>query len=279
MDRILFLIYCAGNTLIYSLLKYTSIQLPEYSTLELISYANILSFLFMLPYFSRNYKKIISKPSLKYSKLSLTVLASMIKVFAVGYVSPRNTAIIGFSLPIFVIFFSFIFLKEYTKNNVRYYLSTLIAFVGVVIFVGYDVQKYNFIYVLLFIHVALRAAVNILLKQLCKDQYMTIFYIKFFYALFGVFMVAKNFNMAIFFNKFIVMIAIVSFIDQISLIKSYEMTSKIALLQTMDYSKIFFTIFWTFIMLGEKTTYNQVYGLIVIFLAIMFSNFKIKGGG
>lgn len=279
MDKFLFLIYCAGNTLIYSILKFSHIELKIYSTMQIISYANVLSFLFVLPYFFKNNKKILSTNSIGYFKLSLTVFASMLKVFAIAYVSPKNAAVISFTLPIIMIVLSFLILGEYSKKNIRYYLATILAFAGVLIFIGYDINHYGFIYFILFLHVILRAFVNIFIKQLSNNKYMTFFFLKFFYALFGFLVIAKSFHPELFLNKYVIIIAILSFIDQLSLIKSYEIANKISLLQTLDYSRIFFTIFWTYLLLSETILLNQFYGLIVIIFAIIFSNFKIKAQG
>ena len=166
MDKILFLIYCLTNTLLYALIKFFHIHSDNHlTTLEVMSYANITAAIAIIPYMILNSRNIIIEFR-KQSKLAVTVIASALKVYAIQYISTNNAMIITFTMPMFVILISLFTIEKYSdKISWSKYAYVPFSFIGVIIFIGSDAPKYPFVYAILILHVILRALVNIFIKN------------------------------------------------------------------------------------------------------------------
>ena len=281
MNSVYCLIYCAGNTLFYSFAKYFHLQVKTYSTLEIMRYVNILSFILISPYILLKIKKIISSFNGQF-KLTASILASFLKIYTIQYISIKNATIITFTMPIFVIIISLFTIEKFTKFSIKKYFYVPVSFIGVIIFTGYDdIKNHIFIYFILFLHVILRAFVNIFIKKLSHEKYITLSYSLLFYCIFGLCIVYQNFNIEMLYDWHIILIAVINIFTQLSLIKAYSDTKSISLLQNLDYSKIMFTFLWCYLFFNENITANQIIGASIICISVYFSQlnfskFKIK---
>lgn len=270
MDKIYFLSYCLTNTLMYALIRLVHLQIHDYSTLEIAAYANILSIICFMPYILYRFRDIIKNFKTQYG-LSVNSLASAMKVYVVQYISPKNAMVISFTQPIFIIILSALMLEKTTKFQYKKYYYVIFSFIGMLIFVGSDAQRYTVVYLIMFAHVILKALTNIYIKKITKDRYITLCYSLIFYALFGMLVLHARFVPEMLIDPRIIIVAIISTVSQLVLIRGYEIASKISLLQNIDYSRIVFSFFWTWLFFNEPVLMNQIAGTCIILFSVYFS--------
>lgn len=275
MSQFLFIFHCATSTLMYAIIRYLKLNIfTELSTLQIAGYFNIISLFILLPYGIVRYRKLI--PGFKKNlPLGTSVIATAFKMYAIGHVSPRNTTVIAFTQPIFVIILSFVFLGEYERKDRNNYWYIVLSFLGALVFVGgAELQMHSFIYSLVFIHVILKAMTNLFIKKTSDDKHLALFYITSFYAFFGFAMNVKTFDYHYLIDPRLIALAIVATFSQLALIRSYSLASKISLLQNLDYSRIFFGVIWTALIFSEPVLIRQIIGMFIIFGSIFFSNLR-----
>lgn len=278
LDRVLFIYYCFSNCLFYALIKFNHDKFPALETLEIIGYVNLLSFLVILPYYIVKHK-IINKLFKVNKKMVLTVPSSFLKIFCIGHISPKNAMVVSFMAPGLVVLLSFLALDEYDKKHKASYLWLIVAFFGVVVFAGPNFKEYSLMYSLLFIHVFLRALVNIFMKKVSKpetgqDKYVTLFYMLLFYTVASLFIMLgyyQRFSWGWLFSKEIVILAVLSASCQLAQIKSYEITRKISLLQNLDYSRIVFSFLIGYVVFGEVIKVNELLGVLIVLFSVFLS--------
>ncbi len=272
MDKILFLLYCFSNAVLYSLVKYIHVLDKKVSTIEVMGYLNCVSLLIMAPYAIYQWRKIV-RYFPQNIKLSISAPASMLKIYSIQFVSPANAMVVSFLIPSIVTILSFITLNEFEKQNIKKYLWILVSFIGVAIFVGPTFKDYSFIYALLLLHVLMKGLINVFLKQLSTDRYVALFYNIFYYCIFALctFVWYGKFDPMMMLNWKIIGISILSVICQLALIKSYTMAAKISLLQNLDYSRMIFTCIVAYPLFGDIPNSNQVAGIMIIIGSIFFS--------
>jgi drug/metabolite transporter (DMT)-like permease len=275
MDKFFFLSYCLTNTLLYTLIKYFHLNLGGYSTLEIMGYSNITSFFCFLPYIVRHFKKFI-KNFKKYSGFSINVIASALKVYVIQYISPRNAMVISFTQPIFIVLLSLLTIEKNKSLKWQKYSYIPISFIGVIVFVGFDIQKYSFAYLILLVHVFLKAITNIYIKKISGDRYLSWCYSVMCYGIFGFIVTHKNFDYTMLYNKHILILSFISAISQYAQIKAYDIAERISLLQNLDYSRIVFTFIFTWLLLNERFLINQVTGASIIIASIYLSQKKFS---
>jgi drug/metabolite transporter (DMT)-like permease len=274
MDRILFFSVCISNTLLYTLIKYFHIKFKDYSTLEIMNYANIVELIFMIPFLVYKFRDIL-KLFVANLRISIVVLASALKIYAIQNISPRNAMVVSFMQPVFIVLLSFMTLGEFVKKDIPKYCLVLFSFLGVFVFVGVEqFNNHGFIYFLLIIHVLLKAFYHIYIKQLSHNPYITWFYGVFFYGIFGIFVLYNNFHYEMLFKKEIIFLGFLASWGQIFLIQSYRLTKKINLLQNIDYSRLVLSVFWTWLIFDEEILLRQVFGIGIIAFSIYLSNAK-----
>ncbi|MEN9782504.1 MAG: hypothetical protein RL208_654 [Pseudomonadota bacterium] len=271
MDSILFLFYCLLNTLMYALLRLFHIQLHSFSTLEIMGYANITSFIILLPYIFLKLKK-LSKIFKQQMVLAINPIAAALKVYVVQFISPKNAMVISFTQPIFIVILSVLTIERVFKFSYKQYIYIPLSFLGMLIFIGSDFQKYSFVYAIMFLHVIMKAFAYVHIKKVAKDRYETLCYSVTYFAISGLFFVFKNFQFEMLYNKYILIIALISTVAQIVMIVSYEIATKISLLQNLDYSRIVFTFFWAWLILKEKIHTNQIVGALIIVVSVYLSD-------
>jgi len=275
VDRILFLIYCGTNALVYVLVKYYHQLFTPYSTLEIMGYMNITTLIMLLPYAAFRFRN-LKASFFANMKLSISAPASLLKIYCVQYISPKNAMVVSFMMPMTITLLSFITLNEYDKKNAHKYIWLLVSMIGVIMFVGVDFSNYSMIYTLLLLHVFFKSLVNIFLKQLSHNRYEALFYSLFYYAIFacGTFLWYGRFNISMLLKKEILFFALISLICQICLIRGYEMTKKISLLQNLDYSRLIFSCIFTYTILGDSVTVMQVCAITIVIISMYLSQVK-----
>ena len=278
LDRFLFVYYCFSNCLFYALVKFYHDKFSNLETLEVVGYVNILSFIVLFPYYTVKHK-VIHKLFDVNKKLLLTVPSSLLKVFCIGHVSPKNAMVTSFLNPGVITLISFLALGEQDKKHKMNYLWLIVAFSGVVIFAGANFKEHSLIYSLLFIHVFLRALVNVFMKKVSKpetrqDRCSTLFYMFLFYSLSYLIIIVgyyQRFNWNYLFSKEIIMLSLLSASCQLAQIKSYEITKRISLLQHLDYSRILFSFLIGYLVFGEIAKWNEIVGVLVVTGSVFLS--------
>lgn len=246
----------------------------ELSTLQIAGYCNIISLIMLLPYAFFRHAKLLPGIKKNYA-LGTSVIATAFKMYAIGHVSPRNTTVIAFTQPIFVILLSFFFLGEYEKKDRNNYLYIILSFLGAIVFVGgAELKMHSFIYSLVFLHVILKAMTSLFIKKSSSDKHLALFYITLFYAIFGFITNYKTFNYRYLLDWRLITLAVLATSSQLAIIRSYSIASKISLLQNLDYSRIFFGVIWTALIFSEPVVLRQIIGMLIIFSSIFFSNLK-----
>lgn len=275
MDKLAFLLYCATNAAVYVLVKYYHLLFTPYSTVEIMAYLNLNSFLLCTPYLVLQFKSIVTGFRAN-AKLSITAPSSLLKIFTIQYIQPTNAMVVGFLTPIAVALLSFAFLGEYDQKYKRKYPWLLVSFLGVLVYVGLDLDSNTIMYAILLLHVLLRAFVNIFLKQLSKDRHITLFYSIFYYCILSllVFSWYGRFDWRMVLKKEIFLFSGVSIFCQFAIIKSYEITKKVSLLQNLDYSRILFGCILSYWLLGYGIKLNQILGISIILLSMLLSSIK-----
>jgi drug/metabolite transporter (DMT)-like permease len=274
MDRFAFLCYCAANAAVYVLAKYYHIVFTPYSTVEIMAYMNLNSFLLCTPYLCSRFRSLVSGFRAN-AKLSITAPSSLLKIFTIQYIQPTNAMVIGFLTPIAVALLSFLLLGEYDEKYWKKYPWLLVSFLGVIVYLGLeDLGSHAFVYSLLLIHVLLRAVTNIFLKQLSRDRYITLFYSIFYYCILSILVFSwyRRFDWHMVIKKEIFLFSAISISSQFALIKSYEIAKKVSLLQNLDYSRILFGCVLSYFILGYGVRFNQLLGMGIITLSMLLSN-------
>lgn len=273
MDKLLFLSYCFFDVMIYVFVKKFANMTHE-STMAIICYGNVLAVLLMMPMLIFRRKKIFEGflPNLR---LILSAPASAMKTIAIQYVSIKNATVITFLAPAAIVFLSFIMLGEYDKKNNTKYIWLAMSFIGVIVFVGFDIRQQSIAYVLLFSYVLLKGLINIFTKQLSYDRYTILFYSKFHYAWFNmvVFLISGyKFKIDFLTDPHVLLITVALVFSQLSLIQAYKLAKKISLLQNIDYSRLVFTCVFAYLIFDEKMTAQQIAGSLIIILSIAMSS-------
>lgn len=278
LDRLLFLYYCFSNCLFYALIKLNHNKFPNLETLEIIGYINVLSFLTILPYYFVRFR-LVNKLFNANKKMILTVPSSFLKIFCIGHISPKNALVVSFMTPGLVTLLSFLILDEYDKKHKASYLWLLVSFLGVIVFAGPNFREYSLIYSLLFLHVFLRALVNIVMKKISKEEtgqnrFTTLFYMLLFYTIASLFIMLgyyQRFSWQWLFSKEILILSLLSASCQLAQIKSYELAEKISLLQNLDYSRIVFGFLLSYIIFDEVIKLNELAGVAIVLTSVLCS--------
>ena len=277
MDKVLYILFCMTNSLFYVSLKYMQGVLPGYTTTEIATYCNWISFFVMTPYLIKNFKKVKQGFS-QNSRIMIAAPASLFKFFAITHISPKNAMVVSFLTPVCVTLLSFAVLKEsFLKENIEKYFWVTISFVGVVVFVGDDVKFHTLAYLAMAVHIIAKAFLHVFTKQLSKDRYLLLFYSIFYNTVFttAISVYKKgSFNFHFLLNPNFIAIGFISVLCQFALIQAYNLTKKVSLLQNLDYSRIMFTSIFTFLMLNEQIKPRETIGMMLIFFALISSERK-----
>jgi drug/metabolite transporter (DMT)-like permease len=278
MDKLLYLTFCLTNSLFYVTIKYVHLKYPQYSTTEVAAYYNIVSLFTMSFYLLKHLKKVVKNFTANF-KMALGAPAAILKFMAIQYISPKNAMVISFLTPVAVTILSVVTLKEtQSKKDFQRYAWMLLSFIGVVVFIGVDFAFSIYAYFLMLMHISAKAFIHIFTKQLGKDKYLLLFYNVFFNSALtiGVLLYSKvnPFSFEMLFHPIVLTMGVVSVLCQFALIEAYRVTSKISLLQNLDYSRIIFSCLGAGIILSESLKNRELLGIAIIFISIISSEKK-----
>ena len=279
MDKVLFLGFCLFNSLFYVGIKYTHQLYPEFSTAEIAAYSNILSFLIVLPYAIARFSKVV-KAFKRNSRLAIVAPAAVTKIVAIQYVSAKSAIVVSFLIPAVVIFLSFVTLNEYDKSQRSRYYWLFVSFLGACIFVGpSDFRSNVFAYTLLFAHLLSKGITHIYIKQLSENKYVALFYSTFYFAAFisiGSFWYAQKFVPSMLLNQYVIYLAIFSVVNQLFMIWSYKIATKISLIQNLDYSRMIFGCIFGYYLTNDPMLTHQYIGLSIVISSMLLSQVANK---
>jgi drug/metabolite transporter (DMT)-like permease len=265
------------NSIIYFIIKYISkgIFLGT-SPIEIMAYMNIISLASILPFFYKKFRN-IAQGFKKHSSLVISIPSSLVKLYCISVIPVKNVIIATFSIPLMTVIMSFIFLGEFRKSEMTKYISVLLGFLGVIVFVNIEnISLNSSIYLLLLIHISIHALTNVIFKKISSDPYITLFFNAFFYCIFSaiVLLYYGKFDTAILFSWQIISLAIVSIFCQLCWITGIKITKRISLLQNLEFSKIIFASLFGVWFFNESITFNNTIGGIIIVSSILISNLK-----
>ena len=256
------------------------------SSLEIGSYANILSFL-LLSFYIIKHRKALVKNLTKNLSISILALPPILKLFVIKKIPVAVASLTSFMTPIVSMILSFILLKDFERKNFDKYVKNIASFFAVILFMmsyegdGFKIQaKY---YSIIGLYLFLKASCFLIVKNKSSNKIETIIYIKFFFVLYSVLIFqfseytgqSFNFNYHNLFIPEIIILGVVTILVYLSLIMSFRSES-VSSLQYLKHSQVVISIVLGYLFLGESINKEQAICVALILTISMFDNEQVK---
>lgn len=209
---------------------------------------------------------------------AIPVIAAFYRLYMMETIKITNISISGMIKPLLGWLLAVILLKERFKlQNIIYVLISLLGF----FIANYTKLGCDNVWVLLF-YVLLASYGDVTTRHYCRTRKDPVEAIGVEFIWFTIYSIViltwkETFNIDILFSKYTLIISLLAFLFRVLLVHAIRKASSVVAIEIMNYSKIVFTIIFSFLLLNDIPSVYKVVGALIIALSvILFRRQEVK---
>lgn len=244
---------------------------PRMSFLELGFFRSFLSLPFLLTYMLITRQSFrLKKHKLMFTRSLIGWLAMLCNFYAVVHIPVADSAILTYTAPIWVFLFAEFYLRE--KVPSIYWGCLALAFVGVALILQPHMLMFNLGGLVGLLGGALVGGVYLMLKQLNKTEHPST--IVFYFTLYAT-LLFLPFLPAVWVwptaMEWLILLAIgaLATLAQVWLTQAYR-HGKASSISLYNYTSVVASVFWSWVLLGEKLFLNSLLGIAIIIGCVIY---------